>query len=138
MADVVTSQVLFSGPRHLVMRFTNVSDGTGESDVVKVNATSANGIVVQGNTIYPGTHLKVTKCQYDVAGMGLRIQWVATTNEDMLVLNGYGEFDMEDIGGIANPLPAGATGSLAFTTIAAVANATYTIILTMTLGIPQS
>lgn len=138
MADTVTSQILFNGPRHLVMRFTNVSDDTGETGVVKVNATNTGGVVVQGQTIFPGTHLKVTKCQYDVAGMGLRIQWVASSNVDMLVLNGYGTFDFTDIGGVQNPLPTGATGSIAFTTIGAVANSTYTIVLSMTKGTPQS
>jgi hypothetical protein len=140
MADLVTVQTLFSGPRHLVMRFTNVSDGTGEAGVIKVNATTANGIVVQGQTIFPQTNLKITKCQYDVSGMGLRIQWKATTNEDILVLGGFNTLDFTDIGGIQNPGTAnlaGSTGSIAFTTIAAAANATYTVILSMSLGIPQ-
>ena len=65
MADAVTSQTLFNGQRHLVMRFTSVSDGTGESGVVKVDATSAtNGVIVQGQTITPGVHLKVAKVDY--------------------------------------------------------------------------
>ena len=33
MADAVTSQTLVDGPRDLVMKFTNLSDGTGESAV---------------------------------------------------------------------------------------------------------
>ena len=87
--DTVTSQTLFNGRRHLVMRFTNESDGTGESGVTKVDATSAtNGVVIQGQTITPGVHLKVTKVEYDVKGMGLRMQFHATSNADMLVLGG--------------------------------------------------
>ncbi len=33
MADAVTSQTLFDGDKHVVMKFTNISDGTGESAV---------------------------------------------------------------------------------------------------------
>lgn len=141
MADLVTVQTLLNGPRHLVMRFTSVSDGTGESGVIKVNATTANGVVVQGQTIYPGTNLKVTRCRYNVYSMGLRIQWVASSNEDMLVLNGYDDLDFRDIGAIQNPgstVLSGATGSIAFTTIGANLNATYSVILEMTKGVPQS
>ena len=142
MADVVTSQVLLNGPRHLVMRFTNVSDATGESGVVKVLATSSTyGVVVQGQAIVPGVHLKVTKVVYDVASMGLRVQWVGSSPEDMLVLGGFGTMNFEDIGGIQNPgtaALAGATGSIAFSTIAAVANASYSVVLYMTKGVPQS
>ena len=35
MADVVTTQTIQDGQRKAVMKFTNVSDGTGESAVVK-------------------------------------------------------------------------------------------------------
>jgi hypothetical protein len=47
MADAVTSQTLIDGPTHTVMKFTNISDGTGESAVTKVDVsglqTSQNG-----------------------------------------------------------------------------------------------
>lgn len=142
MADVVTSQVLLNGPRHLVMRFTNVSDGTGESGVKKVDAASAtNGVVVQGQTITPGVHLKVTEVKYDIKSMGLRIQWDASSPADMLVLGGYDVLDFRDSGGIQNPGAAaltGSTGSILFTTLGAVANSSYSVVLSMTKGIPQS
>ena len=32
MADAVTSQTIVDGDKHAVMKFTNVSDGTGERD----------------------------------------------------------------------------------------------------------
>ena len=40
MADAVTSQTLIDGPTHVVMKFTNVSDGTGESAVTKVDVSA--------------------------------------------------------------------------------------------------
>jgi len=36
MADAVTSQSLDDNPKTAVLKFTNVSDGTGESAVKKV------------------------------------------------------------------------------------------------------
>ena len=114
MADTVTIRTLFKGRRHLVMKFTNESDGTGETGVTKVDATSAtNGIVYQGQTITPGVHLKVTKVIYDVKGMSLRVQWHATSNEDMLILGGFGTQDYRDTGGIQNPGTAALTVTFA-------------------------
>lgn len=143
MADLVTSQLIFNGPRHAVFRFTNLSDGTGEAGVVKVDATSSGllGVVVQGQTFYPGVHLKIVGIDYDIKSMGLRIQWAAGTNEDIEILGGFGIKKYKDIGGIQNPGTAaltGATGSIAFTTVGANLGASYSVVLRMTKGIPQS
>lgn len=153
MADIVTDVVIFNGARHLVVRLTNVSDGTGETNVVKVDATSgANGVVVQGQTIAPGTNLKVTKVDYNVAGMQLRMQWRGpgnlSTNQDFLVLGpGADHLDFTDIGGIQCPPSSGvgslngSTGSIAFTTAgqSSVAGTSgYSVVLHMTKGVPQS
>ena len=55
MADAVTSQTLEDGPTHVAMKFTNVSDGTGESAVTKVDVsalqTNQNGQTCTGVTI---------------------------------------------------------------------------------------
>ena len=40
MADAVTSQTLMDGERLAIMKFTNISDGTGESLVTKVNVAN--------------------------------------------------------------------------------------------------
>ena len=40
MADSVTSQTLLDGERLAIMKFTNISDGTGESAVTKVTAST--------------------------------------------------------------------------------------------------
>ena len=40
MADVVTSQTIQDGGRNLIMKFTNVSDGSGESAVGKVDVSA--------------------------------------------------------------------------------------------------
>lgn len=136
--DVTTAQTLLNSARHLVMRFTDVSDGTGETDVLKVDALSAaNGWVIQGQTIVPATDLKIVKIRYACVGMGVRIRWQATAPADILALQGFGEMDFSDIGGIQAPtqiaLP-GVTGSILFSTIAAANGASYTVELFMTKG----
>ena len=40
MADAVTSQTLSDGDRIAVVKFTNISDGTGESSVAKVDISA--------------------------------------------------------------------------------------------------
>jgi len=42
MADVVTSQTIQDGQRKAVMKFTNASDGSGESAVKKVDVSALN------------------------------------------------------------------------------------------------
>ena len=37
MADAVTSQTIIDGDRYAVIKLTNISDGTGESAVTKVD-----------------------------------------------------------------------------------------------------
>ena len=55
MADAVTSQTILDGPNKVVMKFTNISDGTGESAVTKVDvsalATGTDGATCTGVTI---------------------------------------------------------------------------------------
>ena len=55
MADSVTSQTLIDGERTVIMKFTNISDGTGETAVTKVNvanlSASASGKACTGVTI---------------------------------------------------------------------------------------
>lgn len=146
MADAVTSQLIENGPRRVVYKFTNVSDGTGESAVTKVNATSTGplGVVVQGQTFYPGVHLKLVDLVYDVRTMAVRIQWEASSNVDIWIASGQGAgpFMFLDsrggFSGVPNPNTAGATGSIQFTTIGAVANASYSIVMTLIKGIPQT
>lgn len=40
MADAVTTQTIQDGPSTAIFRFTNVSDGTGESAVAKIDVSA--------------------------------------------------------------------------------------------------
>lgn len=143
MADAVTTQVLENGPRRIVALFTNFSDGTGESDITKIDATASGpfGVVQQGQTIYPGTHLTVVSIQYDVRVMAVRMQWKASSNQDFWIASGSGAGPIMMLDrrggfqGIYPPAIAGVTGSISFTTSDHVAKASYSIILEMTKGI---
>lgn len=123
MVDVVTSQVLVSGPRNLVVKLTNVSDGTGENGVVKVDTTAF--------TPSPGVHLTVIGIDFAVQGMVARLQWQASAAVDMQVLQGYGSFDFRRFSGLTVPLVAGVTGSILMTTVGQVSGSSYDIVLRM-------
>jgi hypothetical protein len=121
MADAVTSQVLLDGPRNLVMKFTNISDGTGESAVTKVAAATY------------GTGVKINKIHYSTFGMAVRILWDATADVPAFLVpqDADGSFDFTSFGGIINDGGTGVTGNIQFTTIGAASGDTYTIILEM-------
>lgn len=129
MADTVTSQTIANGPRNLIMKFTNESDGTGESGVTKVDATSSTFAV---NGTVPGIHLKVARIIYAVNNGAVRLLWDATTDTDMVILSGFGTMDYTFEGGLPNPNNTGATGSILFTTVGFVSGSSYTITLEMT------
>lgn len=128
MADAVTSQTIFQGDKTLVMKFTNISDGTGESGVIKVNVgalTSYQGMpctAVQIDKIYAMTH-----------GMEVRLYWAATTPQLIMTIpqNVMNTHSYDEFGGIDNNAGAGKTGNITFTTVDASAGDMYTIILVM-------
>lgn len=128
MADTVTSQTIVNGPRNLIMKFTNESDGTGESAVKKVDAASAT-FANQG--VVPGVHLKIARVTFTVSGGELRMQWDASSATDIDILAYTGTQDYTFFGGLTNPNAAGATGSILFTTVGFTAGSSYTVVLEM-------
>lgn len=128
MADTVSSQTIANGPRNLIMKFTNESDGTGESAVKKVDAQSAT-FANQG--IVPGIHLKVARIIYNVQGGSLRVLWDASVDTDMAILSYAGTMDYSYFGGLPNPNNSGATGNILFTTVGFASGSSYTVTLEM-------
>lgn len=120
MADTVTSQVLFNGSKKTIRAFTNVSDGTGESAVAKVDISGLTGAP---------TAVKILRVWYSVYGMSVSILFDHTTDDKVLVFQGDGCFDMRDFAGIADPASTGGTGDILFTTAGHTSGDTYTIIL---------
>lgn len=118
MADAVTAVTLIDGPRDLVVKLTNLSDGTGESAVLKVDMAS-------------GTTLKIIRIHYAVVGMVATLLWDATTDVRILDLAGNGTFDFTTFGGIPNTNASGVTGDILLTTTGHSSGDSYSIILEM-------
>jgi hypothetical protein len=146
MADIVTAQLVENGRRNWAYVFTNLSDGTGESGVVKVvgSASGPLGIFLYGQNFYPLSNINIREIEYDVKGMGLEIIWDATTPQNALYLGSdtSGKKNFGPTGGLvaasAGTIITGATGKIKFTTVGAMPNSGYTVYMRGTKGIPQS
>jgi len=129
MADAVTSQTLIDGERLAIMKFTNISDGTGETAVTKVNvanlANSGSGKACTGVIVN-----KITSVCH---GMEVRMYWDASTDVPffMSTINTNYENDFSSIGGITNNSGTGKNGNIVFSTSDASAGDTYTVVLEM-------
>ena len=130
MADAVTSQTLFDGDKHVVMKFTNISDGTGESAVKKVDVSALESDIY-GNTC---SSVAIEKIWWQCIGMKVRLFFDASSDKFIIELgeNQSGFHDYSEFGGITNNAAAsGKTGDIDFTTIGHSSADTYTIILKM-------
>jgi len=127
MADNVTSQTILDGERLFIGKYTNISDGTGETAVVKVDVSTLNpnsfGLACNG--------VKINKIWMTVHGMEVRILWDADVNvlAWQATSNGPYLMDFSSFGGIPNNSGAGKNGDIAFSTHDASAGDTYTIVL---------
>lgn len=129
MVDTVDTLVQLNGKRRYQVRFTNVSDGTGEaavSKVVKANLTNLAGAI-------PGK-LSIERIEWSIGGFSsVRLFWAHTTPDEITILGpGVGFMTFDPM--ISDPGSAGGTGDITFTTAGAAANATYSITLWVVLG----
>ena len=129
MADAVTSQTLLDGERLAIMKFTNISDGTGETAVTKVNVST----LTPSNSGKACTGVTVTKISSVCHGMEVRMYWDATTDVPFFLstVNTNYENDFSAIGGITNNAGSGKNGNIVFSTSDATAGDTYTVVLEM-------
>lgn len=130
MADVLTSQVIQDGPRNAILKFTNVSDGTGQSLAVLVDVSTLSADPLTKQVCNGVTLQSIT---YSNVGMGVELFWDATTNIPLLNLltDWSDQLDFSDFG-IPNDAAAGKTGDILVTTSAASVGDTYTLVLTLT------
>ena len=134
MADAVSSQTIVDTDKRVVMKFTNLSDGEGESAVKKVDVSALNS-PPDGTAC---SRAIIDQIWYDVGGMRLTIDFDASTNVPALVLGGsaaagnvQGHMDFRSFGGIKNNAGSGITGDIDFTTSGHTNLDHYTIILEM-------
>lgn len=143
MAENCIVNVEQNGYRNVILRCTFVSaDGSGITDQKVFDASSAGafGVVKQGQTFYPGVHTTVVGLHYDVQNLGLRIQWEATANQDIVPLGQAPEdFDWRRFGGIRVPAAlAGATGSILISTFNTVPQGSFFALLYLRKNVPVS
>lgn len=141
MADTVGVQTILNGPRNILLKLVNSSDGTGETLVKKFDAQSTTyGVTVQGQVFLPGVHAKLERIEYDVrgAGAGVDLFWDATTPDLMLALSGAGTISLDEPYQFINTMAAGATGSILLSTKTFAAGSGYTITLHLTKNVPRS
>lgn len=132
MADVVTSQILKDHAKGYAVKLTNISDGTGETDVIKVDASTLaanNGVGTE--------RLTITKLFWSVASgtsstMSPRVtlKWAGSANTTIVTLTGSGYWDLSSGGQC--PLTNNAsspTGDILLSTAGFTANAAYTVII---------
>lgn len=130
MTDTVDSKVLFAGTLRRIVRLTNISDGTGESGVVKVDSSALTG--PDGTT---GPKLVIEEIQWSINGFtSVRLHWDADEDDEIAVLGtGNGYFSFKNAGGLVDPQSTGHLEDIKLTTAGAVSGATYDITLSLRL-----
>lgn len=128
MADAVTSQTIQDGDRIAVLKFTNISDGTGEAAVLKVDVSTLQTESGTGKTC---TGVTIQQVWYDCSGMTVDMLWDATADVVCWTLSGFGFFDFRQAGPLTNNAGAGKTGDIMFTTTGHTSGDRYTVMLTV-------
>jgi|TARA_B100000965_G_scaffold167088_1_gene139337 hypothetical protein len=128
MADAVATQTIQDDGKTAIFRFTNVSDGTGETAVVKIDASA---LAPDPMTSAACTSVGIQKIYYSTIGMGVKIFFDASTDVLAWQLNAdwSDTLDFTDFTSIPNNSGAGKTGDILFSTIGASADDVYNIII---------
>ena len=114
MADAVDTLTIRNSTHlngRLVQRFTNLSDGTGESGVTKIDIstfTSPKGAAA--------TYSAIERIEYNISGMTVALYWDHTTDDEIAVLSGSGVVDQSMDGNRVDPRSSGGTGDILLTT----------------------
>ena len=132
MADAVTSQTIEDGGKNLVMKFTNISDSTGESAVAKIDVSALN---TEPSTGASCSRVVLQRIWFSNIGMGFKLYWNATTN--MFICQAPKDwsdtwnfsYGMDQLPGIPNNGGSGVNGDLLLTTNDQTSGDTYSIII---------
>jgi len=132
MADAVTSQTIEDGGKNLVMKFTNISDGTGESAVAKIDVSALN---TEPSTGASCSRVVLQRIWFSNIGMGFKLYWNATTN--MFICQAPKDWsdtwDFTDssitLPGIPNNAGSGVNGDLLLTTNDHTSGDTYSVVV---------
>ena len=127
MADTVRAQEVHDGPGAAQYVLTNLSDGTGESAVTKVDVSALDGTPDQ---------VVIERIVYATRGMGVDLLWDADTDDLAFHIpaddGGDIDFTMGRAWqGLLNPMSTGATGDLKLTTQGHSVGDRYSVVLYM-------
>ena len=132
MADAVTSQTIVDTDKRAIIKLTNLSDGSGESAVAKVDVSALNANA-KGETC---SRVTLDQIWYDVGGMRVALEWNASTNVVAVVLGGsaaagnvQGHMDFRSFGCIKNNAGSGINGDIDLSTSGHTNLDHYTIVL---------
>ena len=128
MADAVATQTIQDDAKTAIFRFTNVSDGTGESAVVKIDVSS---LAPDPMTNAACSSVTLQKIYYTTIGMGVKVFFDADTDVLAWQLNAdwTDTLDFSDFTGIPNNSGSGKTGDIAFTTVGHSSGDVYNIVI---------
>jgi len=127
MADIVSSQVITdtSGIKY-VIKLTNYSDGTGETDVTKITAANTTFMTENGAR-------KIAKVWFSINTANTKsvveIKWAGATNATALLLSGQGFFDFRDSGNEISNNATTPTGNVLLSTRNFAAGDNYTLVI---------
>ena len=127
MADIVTTQVLSdtSGVKY-VAKLTNLSDGSGESLVTKVDASGTTFMSEDGNR-------KIAKIWYSVNTTNpkacVELLWAGASNATAVLLGGQGYWDLRTAGNEITNNATTPTGDVLLSTRDFVVGHIYTILV---------
>ena len=132
MADAVAVRTIGETAKHIVVHCTNISDGTGESDVVKVDKST----LVASDGAEPAA-LDIDKIVWCCDGMAVRVEWDHSTDDLAIALSGSGSLDftsgdLDTVPGncrLKDPRSSGGTGDILFTTTGHTSGDTYNVTL---------
>ena len=128
MADAVASQIIVDGSSFVAIKLTNISDGTGETAVTKVDVSA---LEADSRTGLSCTDVNIERIWWQCIGMKVRILFDADTDVMAIELgeNQSGNHDYSIFGGLTNNAGTAKTGDVKFTTVGASSGDTYTVIL---------
>jgi len=132
MADAVAVRTIGETSEHIVVHCTNISDGTGESDVVKVDKS----LLTASDGSEPAS-LDIDKVVWNCDGMAVRVEWDHSTDDLALALSGTGSIDFRSAdldrvptaARLKDPRSSGGTGDILFTTVGHTSGDTYNVTL---------
>ena len=133
MADAVATRVIGETREVYIVHLTNVSDGTGEADVIKVDKST----LLASDGAEPAA-LDIERVAWNCEGMAVRVEFDHDVDDLVLALSGHGDIDFRgsdaqggtpSLCSLKDPRTTGGTGDLLVTTVGHTSGDTYNVTL---------